>query len=106
MDFNKILEFIYSITLIQLISYVMMLTQMAGWFWAQSLKGGKLTDNQYYLFCALLMVGQIGASIECVFNNAIGTLVTQAYFFIATILGGVNRYRNQDSKIQSKIKGE
>ncbi|MDD5749586.1 MAG: hypothetical protein PHO91_02240 [Patescibacteria group bacterium] len=77
---------------IRIILYLMMATQMVAWAWMQS-KGGKLSDHRYIAFCAMMMVGQTGASLECIFNQAWGTLVVQIYFFLFTAYGGYKRYQ-------------
>ncbi len=74
-----------------LILWMMMGSQMAAWGW-MSAKGGKLSDRSYIIFSALMMLGQIGAGIECLLSHAWGTFVIQAYFFVFTGYGGTVRY--------------
>jgi fatty acid desaturase len=76
---------------LHIVLWVMMAAQMAAWAWMQ-IKGGKLPDRSYVTFCALMMVGQIGAGIECFLGHAWGTFVIQAYFFVFTGWGGMIRY--------------
>ena len=72
--------------------WAMMGCQMAAWAWMQS-RGGKLGDWQYLQFCALFLIGQIGAAIECRKGRAWGTMVVQIYFFIFTLVGAVVRWQ-------------
>lgn len=79
--------------------YAMMATQMAAWAWLQY-KGGKLPDRSYIIFCGMLMIGQTGATIECILGQAWGTLAVQVYFFIFTAYGGWRRYQQMESIIK------
>ena len=74
------------------IAWSLMAIQMIAWAWLQR-NGGTLPDRKYLIFCPLFMLGQVGASIECVNHRAWGTLVVQAYFFAWTAYGGIVRYR-------------
>ncbi|MBI4434841.1 hypothetical protein HY635_03465 [Candidatus Uhrbacteria bacterium] len=75
-----------------IIAWSLMAVQMAAWAWLQW-NGGTLPDRKYFVFCPLFMLGQVGASIECVNHRAWGTLVVQTYFFAWTAYGGIVRYR-------------
>ncbi len=66
--------------------------QMAAWAWIQS-RGGRLSDRKYLVFCAMMMVGQSAAAVECVLGRAWGTLSVQIFFFAFTAFGGVIRFR-------------
>lgn len=77
----------------KIIPWVMMACQMVAWAWMQ-IVGGKLGDQAYLVFCLGMMLGQIGASYECVTTKAWGTLVVQVYFFIFTVIGGLVRFQN------------
>ena len=81
---------------LRVLLYAMMATQMAAWAWMQS-RGGKLSDQHYIVFCIMLMIGQTGASVECVLGKAWGTLVVQVYFFLFTAYGGWKRHRQMTS---------
>jgi hypothetical protein len=72
--------------------YAMVATQMASWAWIQS-RGGRLPDRKYLAFCGMMMIGQTGASIECILGHAWGTLAVQIFFFIFTAWGGIVRLR-------------
>jgi hypothetical protein len=73
------------------ILWLMMAVQMVAWLWLQS-HGGELEGFLYIWFCAGMMVGQIGASLECVMTKAWGTLIVQLYFFIFIGYGAIVRY--------------
>lgn len=64
--------------------------QMTAWAWLQ-FRGGQLNDREYIVFCFCMMLGQIGAGIECLKTKAWGTMVAQAYFFIFTLIGVIIR---------------
>lgn len=76
------------------IAWTLMAIQMVAWAWMQR-NGGSLPDRKYFVFCPLFMLGQIGASIECLASPspAWGTFVVQVYFFAWTAYGAVVRYR-------------
>lgn len=76
------------------IAWTLMAIQMVAWAWMQR-NGGSLPDRKYFIFCPLFMLGQIGASIECLASPspAWGTFVVQVYFFAWTAYGAVVRYR-------------
>ena len=76
---------------IKLFLWLLMSCQMAAWAWFQS-KGGQLADQPYFIFCGMLLLGLIGAGIECIMGKAWGTLVVQIYFFVFTAYGGIVRY--------------
>lgn len=79
-------------TQIQMIAWPLMAVQMIAWFWMQK-NGGDLPGRRYIVFCAGLMIGQVGSSIECTSMQAWGTLVVQVYFFTATGYGAYRRWR-------------
>lgn len=73
------------------IIYFLIVMQMLAWLFF-SLKGGKISDKQFYLFTLGMLLGQFGASIETFINNSWGTFAVQLYFFIFTLIGGIKRY--------------
>lgn len=68
------------------ILWLFIAVQMAGWAWHQY-HGGMLNPAQYYKFCAMMMIGQSAAAVECFKKKAWGTLVVQLYFFVFTGYG-------------------
>lgn len=77
---------------LKVLLWSLMFLQMIAWTWIQS-RGGKLHDRQYLWFCVGMVLGQIGASIECIMQHTWGTLVVQCFFMVTTIYGGIIRYR-------------
>jgi len=69
----------------------MMGVQMLAWLWLQY-NGGSLDGMLYVWFCVGMMVGQAGATAECIMTRAWGTLVVQIYFFVFTGYGAIVRY--------------
>jgi hypothetical protein len=68
----------------------MMGLQMVAWAWLQK-NGGTLEGKKYLWFCGGMMLGQLGASGECIMAKAWGTLVVQLYFFAFTAYGAYQR---------------
>ena len=66
--------------------YTMISVQMIAWAFHQY-HGGTLDTKSYVYFCAGMMVGQCGATVECFRSKAWGTLIVQLYFFFFTGLG-------------------
>jgi len=81
------------------VAWSLMAIQMIAWAWMQR-NGGSLPDRKYFIFCPLFMLGQIGASIECIASGAWGTLVVQAYFFASTAYGALMRYRQRSTFVR------
>ena len=48
---------------------------------------------EYFLCSFGLMAGQVAATIECLEKEAWGTGILQLYFFVATGIGALVRYR-------------
>lgn len=74
-----------------ILAWSLMACQMVAWAWLQ-FNGGQLSDRQYLIFCVGMMLGQVGASIECLGAKAWGTLAVQIYFFLFTVFGAVTRF--------------
>jgi hypothetical protein len=74
----------------QIFIYLMLSVQMIAWAIHQA-KAGQLTDKPYLYFCSGMMIGQIGAAIECWRENARGTMILQIYFFFWTLWGFIVR---------------
>ncbi len=74
----------------QIFIYLMLSIQMIAWAIHQ-IKAGQLTDQPYLYFCGGMMIGQIGATIECWRGKAWGTMILQIYFFFWTLWGFVVR---------------
>lgn len=72
--------------------WAMVACQLLAWS-IFSLKGGKLADKPFLLFTLGMMIGQVGAGIETYLSQAWATLAVQAYFFLFTAIGGINRIR-------------
>ena len=74
--------------------WLMVVLQVAGWIWF-SYKGGKLDDKPFYFFTALMLTGQLGTGGEGYFSDPInwGAVGGQAFFFIVTVGGGIQRFR-------------
>ncbi|MBT6691361.1 hypothetical protein HOB10_03450 [Candidatus Parcubacteria bacterium] len=75
----------------QVFIYLMLACQMIAWAWHQ-LEAGQLSDEHYLVFCTCMMIGQVGAAIECWRQKAWGTLCVQLYFFVWTLVGALMRY--------------
>lgn len=62
------------------------------WF---SLKGGVLSDKEFYLFTLCMFVGQVGTGGEGLVSSSInwGAVVGQGIFFVITAIGGIQRFR-------------
>lgn len=79
--------------------WAMVALQVAGWIWF-SYKGGKLGDKQFYFFTILMLIGQCGTSGEGLFSNPInwGAVGGQGFFFVITVGGGIQRFRQTKKK--------
>lgn len=71
--------------------YFLIALQLLAWGYHQW-KGGQLAAQHYYIFCALMMAGQLGAGVECFVKRSWGTFVVQVYFFVWTGVGWLQRY--------------
>lgn len=80
----------------QIFIYLMLACQMIAWAWHQ-MEAGQLADRPYLIFCACMMIGQVGATIECYRQRAWGTLCVQLYFFVWTLVGALRRYATMGS---------
>ena len=69
-----------------------MLLMVIAWGYMQ-IKGGFLVRREYFLCSFGLMAGQVAATIECLEKEAWGTGILQLYFFVATGIGALVRYR-------------
>jgi len=74
----------------------MVVTQMLGWAYF-SYRGGKLSDLQFYIFTASMLLGQIATGIETYQMAAWRSFLIQAFFFTFTAIGGVQRRRRVKS---------
>ena len=74
--------------------YFLIALQLIAWGWHQW-KGGVLSAEQYYVFCGMMMCGQFAAGIECWIKKTRGTFVVQAYFFVWTGIGWIQRYAQE-----------
>lgn len=77
---------------IQIVLYALIATQMASWAWF-SWKGGKLSNNKFYLFSGGMMLGQVATCFETYTFKAWGTLSIQVFLFAFTLFGAIMRYR-------------
>lgn len=77
--------------------YIMVAMQMLAWAWF-SYKGGKLSDKQFFIFTAGMLIGQIGSGMETFISQAWGSFVVQVYFFCFGLFGGIKRYKQMKEK--------
>lgn len=80
-----------------LVIWTMVICQMLSWGWF-SYRGGKLSDNKFLIFTAMMMTGQVGAGIETFFSQSWATFAVQAYFLVFAALGGIQRWREMNRK--------
>ncbi len=73
--------------------WIMVAAQLVVWAWF-SIKGGKMSDKQFIVFTAGMLLGQLGAGIETFYAHAPRAFVVQVYFFIFTAVGGIQRFRH------------
>lgn len=75
------------------ILYLMVACQMIAWGWF-SKRGGELSDKQFFLFTAGMLIGQLGAGIDT-WGTSWPTFYVQVYFFFFTAFGGIQRWRKR-----------
>ncbi|KKU90839.1 MAG: hypothetical protein UY23_C0006G0048 [Candidatus Jorgensenbacteria bacterium GW2011_GWA1_48_11] len=75
-----------------MILWLMIAAQLVAWGWF-SFKGGTLPNKQFFVFTAVMLIGQFGAGIETYEQAAWRAFVVQAYFFAFTAIGGIQRFR-------------
>lgn len=74
-----------------LIIWILIISQMAAWLYLMY-NGGKTNDKEYVIFSIGMLLGQAGASIDCIKQKAWPTLAVQIFFFITTIFGLLQRF--------------
>lgn len=72
--------------------WIMVGAQMVAWGWF-SLKGGDLPGKKFFIFTIGMLLGQLGAGIEAYQLQAWRGFTVQAYFFVTTVFGVIQRYR-------------
>lgn len=75
-----------------MILWIMVIAQMLGWAYF-SYRGGKVSDIQFYIFTASMLLGQLATGIETCQMAAWRSFLIQVFFFIFTAVGGIQRYR-------------
>ncbi len=75
----------------RVVLYAMIGSQLVVWAWFSS-HGGKLSDTNFLIFTAGMLLGQLGAGIETLKLKAWGTLIVQIWFFVFTAYGGIVRW--------------
>ncbi len=75
----------------RLVIYMMIACQLVAWGWF-SMRAGNLGNGEFTVFTIGMLLGQAGAAAETFQKKSWGTLVVQLYFFIFTVLAGVQRF--------------
>ena len=86
---------------IEFITWPLMGIMMGGWAWMQYHKG-ELDGKHYLWFCAMMMGGQIGGSIDCYVKGNLYMVFVQIYFFAFTLWGAIQRYREMKAKLAAE----
>ena len=71
--------------------WFMMGIQFVGWGWF-SVKGGNLNNQEFLIFSAAMIFGQVAAGIDSYGKAAWRAFAAQAYFGVFTVVGAVMRF--------------
>jgi hypothetical protein len=82
------------------ILWAMIGAQILAWGYF-SWKGGRLSDKHFLIFTAGMLLGQLASVIETYFSGATRTFVVQIYFFLFTVFGGIQRFREMRKSDQT-----
>lgn len=80
-----------------MILWTMVILQMLAWAYF-SYKGGKITDRNFYIFTACMLLGQVATGIETYSQEAWRSFFIQAFFLSFTVFGGFQRFMNARGK--------
>jgi len=72
--------------------WIMVSCQMLAWLYLMH-RGEKITHTGYLIFTIGMMLGQLGAGIDCFIQHAWPTLIVQIFFFFATLYGALRRFK-------------
>jgi len=72
--------------------WVMVSCQMIAWLYLMH-RGEKITKKGYLIFTVGMMLGQLGAGIDCFIHLSWPTFAVQAFFFLATLYGALRRFK-------------
>lgn len=80
-----------------MVLWLMTAAQLIAWGWF-SIKGGKLGDRMFLAFTVGMLLGQLAVGIESYYSHGWRAFVVQAYFFVFTAVGGIQRLRQMRKK--------
>ena len=76
-----------------MVLWLMTVAQLFAWGWFMK-NGGQLGDKKFFVYTVGMVLGQLAVGIETYQLAAWRGFVIQAYFFVFTIVGGIQRYRH------------
>jgi len=72
--------------------WIMVSCQMLAWLYLMH-RGEGISRREYLIFTIGMMLGQMGAGIDCFIQQAWPTLIVQVFFFFATLYGALRKFR-------------